>query len=41
MYREIIKFLNENPNSFDLIMWALDEKTFVVYKEKFDELLKK
>ena len=34
-----IKFLNENPNSFDLVLWVLDEKTYVVYKEKYEKLL--
>ena len=33
------KFLNENPNSFDLVLWVLDEKTYVVYKEKYEKLL--
>ena len=35
-----IKFLNENPNSFDLILWVLDEKTYAVYKEKYKKLVK-
>ena len=34
-----IKFLNENPNSFDLILWVLDEKTYVIYKEKYKKLI--
>ena len=35
-----IKFLDENPNSFDLILWVLDEKTYIVYKEKYEKLIK-
>ena len=34
-----IKFLDENPNSFDLILWVLDEKTYIVYKEKYVKLI--
>ena len=34
-----IKFLDENPNSFDLILWVLDEKTYIVYKEKYAKLI--
>ena len=34
-----IKFLDENPNSFDLILWVLDEKTYIVYKEKYEKLI--
>ncbi|WP_338970606.1 macro domain-containing protein [Fusobacterium nucleatum] len=34
-----IKFLDKNPNSFDLILWVLDEKTYIVYKEKYKKLL--
>ena len=34
-----IKFLNENPNSFDLILWVLDEKTYVIYEEKYKKLI--
>ena len=34
-----IKFLDENPNTFDLILWVLDEKTYVIYKEKYEKLL--
>ena len=33
------KFLDENSDSFDLILWVLDEKTYVVYKEKYEKLL--
>ncbi|EUB26455.1 macro domain-containing protein [Fusobacterium sp. CM22] len=33
------KFLDENSDSFDLILWVLDEKTYVVYKEKYKKLL--
>ena len=35
-----IKFLDENPDSFDLILWVLDEKTYIVYKEKYEKLIK-
>ena len=34
-----IKFLDENPNTFDLILWVLDEKTYIVYKEKYVKLI--
>ena len=34
------KFIDENPNSFDLILWVLDEKTFEIYKIKYEELIK-
>ena len=34
-----IKFLDENPNTFDLILWVLDEKTYVIYKEKYKKLI--
>ena len=34
-----IKFLDKNPSSFDLILWVLDEKTYIVYKEKYKKLL--
>ena len=34
-----IKFLDENPDSFDLILWVLDEKTYIVYKEKYEKLI--
>ena len=34
------KFIDENPDSFDLILWVLDEKTYVVYKEKYEKLIK-
>ena len=34
-----IKFLDENPNSCDLILWVLDEKTYIVYKEKYAKLI--
>ena len=34
------KFLDENSDSFDLILWVLDEKTYVVYKEKYEKLIK-
>ena len=34
------KFIDENPNSFDLILWVLDEKTYVVYKEKYEKIIK-
>ena len=34
-----MKFLDENPDSFDLILWVLDEKTYVVYKEKYKKLV--
>ena len=34
-----IKFLDKNPNSFDLSLWVLDEKTYIVYKEKYKKLL--
>ena len=37
---DAIKFLDENPNSFDLILWVLDEKTYIVYKEKYEKLIK-
>ena len=33
-----IKFLDENPDSFDLILWVLDDKTYIVYKEKYEKL---
>lgn len=33
------KFIDENPNSFDLILWVLDEKTYIVYKEKYEKLI--
>ena len=34
-----IKFLDENPNTFDLILWVLDEKTYVIYEEKYKKLI--
>ena len=34
-----ITFLDENPNTFDLILWVLDEKTYVIYKEKYKKLI--
>ena len=34
------KFIDENPNSFDLILWVLDEKTYIVYKEKYEKIIK-
>ena len=34
-----IKFLDENPDSFDLILWVLDEKTYVIYEEKYKKLI--
>ena len=34
------KFVDENPNSFELILWVLDEKTYVVYKEKYEKIIK-
>ena len=37
--RNVKKFLDENPNSFDLILWVLDEKTYIVYKEKYAKLI--
>ena len=33
------KFLDENPDSFDLILWVLDEKTDIIYKEKYEKLI--
>ena len=33
------KFLDENPDSFDLILWVLDEKTYIIYKEKYEKLI--
>ena len=32
------KFLDENPDSFDLILWVLDKKTYTVYKEKYEKM---
>ena len=34
-----IKFLDENPNTFDLILWVLYEKTYVMYEEKYKKLV--
>lgn len=34
-----IKFLDENPDSFDLILWVLDDKTYIIYKEKYEKLI--
>ena len=34
------KFIDENPDSFELILWVLDEKTYVVYKEKYEKIIK-
>lgn len=34
-----IKFLDENPSSFDLILWVLDDKTYIVYKGKYKKLM--
>ncbi len=36
-----MKFLDENPDSFDLILWVLDNKTYIVYKEKYEKLIEK
>lgn len=35
----VIKFLDKNFSSFDLILWVLDEKIYIVYKEKYKKLL--
>ncbi len=39
-FKTAIKFLEDFPNSFDLILWVLDEKTFEIYKIKYEELIK-
>lgn len=36
-----IKFITENPDSFDLILWALDTNTYRVYEDKYEKLLGK
>ena len=39
-FKTAIKFLEDFPDSFDLILWVLDEKTFEIYKIKYEELIK-
>lgn len=36
-----MKFLGKNPDSFDLNLWVLDNKTYIVYKEKYEKLIEK
>lgn len=36
-----IKFLAENPDSFDLILWALDSNTYKIYEDKYEKILGK